>query len=102
MKCLGYLADEFGWESVFYVFGILSLIWFLAWAFLISDSPDTHPTISREERDYIKRSIGKLSSIKPSLVSYFYDETLFLRVKRNGLLIIGFSQRQRNLVFYLF
>ncbi|XP_023322826.1 putative inorganic phosphate cotransporter isoform X3 [Eurytemora carolleeae] len=58
----GYLADEFGWESVFYVFGVLSLIWFLAWAFLISDSPDTHPTISREERDYIKRSIGSARS----------------------------------------
>jgi len=60
------------------VFGVLSLIWFLAWAFLISDSPDTHPTISREERDYIKRSIGKLSSIKPSLLSDFFDLTLFL------------------------
>ena len=49
----GLLADEVSWESAFYVFGILGCIWFVFWVFLVFDSPDTHPRISKEERDYI-------------------------------------------------
>ena len=56
---LGYLAAEFGWESVFYVFGVLGLLWFIAWSLVVTDSPDTHTTISWQEREYINKSIGR-------------------------------------------
>ncbi|XP_062523356.1 sialin-like isoform X2 [Corticium candelabrum] len=41
------------WPSVFYVFGLLGLIWCFAWLYIVSDSPNSHPTISKEERQYI-------------------------------------------------
>uniref|UniRef100_A0A1B6KHT2 Major facilitator superfamily (MFS) profile domain-containing protein n=1 Tax=Graphocephala atropunctata TaxID=36148 RepID=A0A1B6KHT2_9HEMI len=54
----GYLAaSSWGWPSIFYVTGILSLIWSLFWFFLGADSPDSHPTISDCERDFIKSEL---------------------------------------------
>ncbi|GBM03547.1 Sialin [Araneus ventricosus] len=38
-----------GWPSVFYVFGSLGCIWFILWAVLVSETPDSHPSISKNE-----------------------------------------------------
>ena len=46
----GLLADEFGWEWVFYFFGILGCIWCVAWTFICHDSPAKHPRISEVSR----------------------------------------------------
>src|SRR5215510_14534648 len=34
-----------GWQWVFYCFGLLGFLWFTLWYFFASDSPETHPTI---------------------------------------------------------
>jgi len=47
-----------GWPSVFYFFGVVSVVWFVLWTFLMYDKPSDHPRISREERNYIEKSIG--------------------------------------------
>lgn len=56
----GYLMDWMGWESVFYVTGLIGLLWYGFWTYCIYDSPDTHPTISDKERKYIEDSLGSL------------------------------------------
>ena len=43
----GVIADGLGWESIFYVFGALALLWFVLWIILIYDSPSKHPRISK-------------------------------------------------------
>ena len=43
-----------GWESVFYVFGSLGVLWFLAWSLLVFDGPDKHPRISHDEKEYLQ------------------------------------------------
>ena len=43
-----------GWESVFYVFGSLGVLWFLAWSLVVYDGPDVHPRISCDEREYLQ------------------------------------------------
>ncbi|XP_076056045.1 sialin-like isoform X1 [Oratosquilla oratoria] len=50
----GAMIEAYGWESAFYLTGILSLIWCLFWAFLVYDSPTQHPRISKEELEYIQ------------------------------------------------
>jgi hypothetical protein len=55
---LGLLANKLGWESVFYVFGVLGIVWFLFWWWLVYDTPQSHPTITRQEKEYILRSLG--------------------------------------------
>ncbi|XP_068248075.1 putative inorganic phosphate cotransporter [Palaemon carinicauda] len=47
-----------GWPSVFYVFGVLGLVWFIFWMLLISNTPESHPTISLEEKIYIQTTLN--------------------------------------------
>ncbi|XP_030380952.1 putative inorganic phosphate cotransporter [Scaptodrosophila lebanonensis] len=46
-----------GWPSAFYIFGLMGMLWFACWMYLVYDKPSLHPRISRAERDYIERSI---------------------------------------------
>ncbi|PNF28216.1 Sialin [Cryptotermes secundus] len=62
MPVCGFLIASLGWESVFYVTGVVGLVWSIAWFFLVFDSPAQHPRISEEERRYIESSIGGATS----------------------------------------
>lgn len=42
-----------GWPSAFYVIGIWGCFWFLLWCFFVSDTPASHPFITRKELKYI-------------------------------------------------
>jgi len=53
-----------GWASVFYVFGIVGLLWFFVWCLVIHPSPEKHPTISDSERRYIMDSLGQKKNEK--------------------------------------
>ncbi|KAJ8979410.1 hypothetical protein NQ317_015842 [Molorchus minor] len=69
----GFLISTLGWESVFYVTGVIGLVWSILWYVLVFDSPAQHPRISREERLYIEDKItdgegGK--GVKPSTVPW--------------------------------
>lgn len=41
------------WQAVFVVIGSLGLLWLVPWLVVCKSSPDTHPWLSDEERDYI-------------------------------------------------
>lgn len=61
MPVSGWLCDtDFlgGWPSVFYVFGALGVLWGLAWFLLVSNHPEDHPRISKEEKAYIIEHCG--------------------------------------------
>ncbi|KAK7110181.1 hypothetical protein V1264_014101 [Littorina saxatilis] len=59
----GLLCEYLGWPSIFYFLGCLGLLWFVAWWFLVFDSPAEHPRITRQERGYIHTSLqGKMTT----------------------------------------
>eukprot|EP00108_Taenia_solium_P011876 TsM_000336500 transcript=TsM_000336500 gene=TsM_000336500 len=62
----GILAQYMGWQSPFYLYAILGLIWFAVFWKTTYEKPSTHPKISAEERDYIEESIGEVD-LPPSL-----------------------------------
>lgn len=68
----GYFMNLIGWEGVFYATGIIGLIWYGFWIYLICDSPESHPTISEKERKYILDSLGN-SVVKNRNVSTDYN-----------------------------
>jgi len=45
-----------GWPSVFYIFGALGIVWYLAWISGAAASPGEDPKCSEEERRYITAS----------------------------------------------
>ena len=44
-----------GWESVFYLFGFLGILWFPIWMYFAAETPEVHKYITQEEIDYIKK-----------------------------------------------
>ncbi|XP_969878.2 sialin [Tribolium castaneum] len=55
----GFIIHRWGWEWVFYVSGVAGTVWFIAWWFLVYDSPAKHPRISEQEKEYILSSLGQ-------------------------------------------
>ncbi|XP_021928322.1 sialin isoform X1 [Zootermopsis nevadensis] len=62
MPVCGFLIASLGWESVFYVTGVVGLVWSIVWFFVVFDSPAQHPRISEEERQFIEKAIGDSTS----------------------------------------
>ena len=50
-----WLADLFGWRSVFFIFGTLGIIWATVWYFWFRDEPSEIKNISAEEVDLINK-----------------------------------------------
>lgn len=57
MSSCGVLAEVYGWESVFYVYGIIGCIWYIFWVALVRGSPENDRFISEEEKQYIVASL---------------------------------------------
>ncbi|XP_043536414.1 sialin isoform X1 [Chiloscyllium plagiosum] len=53
----GMICYYLDWSYVFYIFGAFGVAWCLIWFVMISDTPETHKTISRAERVYIMNSL---------------------------------------------
>ena len=57
----GLLAENCGWEWIFYVFGTIGLIWCAAWAWVVRDSPEEDKNIT-DRLIYNSRSFGYLAN----------------------------------------
>ncbi|KAL7051883.1 hypothetical protein ACKWTF_004677 [Chironomus riparius] len=55
----GYISDIFGWEWIFYLFGIVSLIWSVLWFTIVYRSPEQDPWITKEEKQFICDSLAE-------------------------------------------
>ncbi|XP_063222060.1 sialin-like [Bacillus rossius redtenbacheri] len=60
----GYLIDNCGWEAVFYIFAGMKCLSLCLWFLLIHDTPQQHPRISEEEKNYIVSTVKKETEVK--------------------------------------
>ncbi|XP_067011646.2 sialin isoform X2 [Anabrus simplex] len=58
MPLSGVLAHNIGWPAVFYVFGVVGLLWFAAWWVLVKRGPQYDRCIDARELKYIQDSLG--------------------------------------------
>uniref|UniRef100_A0A1B6M806 Putative inorganic phosphate cotransporter n=1 Tax=Graphocephala atropunctata TaxID=36148 RepID=A0A1B6M806_9HEMI len=59
----GYLAgSSWGWPSIFYSTGLCGVLWAVVWLFVGANSPDSHPSISDNEREYINSALVNTSA----------------------------------------
>ncbi|XP_006769440.1 PREDICTED: vesicular glutamate transporter 3 [Myotis davidii] len=63
MPLAGVLVQYIGWASVFYIYGMFGIIWYMFWLLQAYECPAAHPTISQEERTYIETSIGEGANV---------------------------------------
>ena len=59
MASTGVICQVLGWESVFYLYGVCGVVWYVFWECLVYDTPADHPHITEAERDLIEVSLGK-------------------------------------------
>jgi ACS family sodium-dependent inorganic phosphate cotransporter len=50
----GVLVENFGWQSAFYSFGLLGLVWAVYWLMTSHETPESHPRISDEEKELLR------------------------------------------------
>lgn len=69
----GVLSVNYGWESAFYVFGIIAIIWYIIWVLVVRTAPDNDRFITAKEKNYIitNRSTGVVSQGSPPYKSIF-------------------------------
>lgn len=58
MPLAGILAEYVNWEAIFYVFGLLALLWCFLWWWVVEDSPDQDRSITDQELEYLQNTIG--------------------------------------------
>ena len=58
MPLSGVLAQYVNWEAIFYVFGLLALVWCFLWWFCVEDSPEQDRKITEQELEYLHATIG--------------------------------------------
>lgn len=72
----GWLSQtEWGWPSVFYLFGVLGLVWGWFWFRYAYDSPDQHPRITAAEKLFIKQGIGDHRKSEVNKLLKFNEDT---------------------------
>lgn len=62
MPLSGYFCDMTtlgGWPLSFYIFGMLGCIWCIFWLTFIHDTPESHPSISPDEKYFIEYFNGR-------------------------------------------
>lgn len=59
---------QLGWEWAFYLFGIVGVLWFIAWQKLVTTLPEDHPHLSSGELAHIQQhaaTTGKIEETPP-------------------------------------
>ena len=73
MPLSGILAESFGWETVFYVFGGLGTLWFMIWCFLTKGD---HFVADKEEKSCEEKGISNQSNGEGSYIIEFSLESV--------------------------
>lgn len=53
------ISNFLGWGAAFYLTSLLGLMWYCSWHYFVYDSPQQHPRISDDEKNYIMENIAK-------------------------------------------
>ena len=82
----GVLVENFGWQSAFYVFGLLGLVWAVYWLMTSHETPESHPRISDEEKELLREpasdvgravgGAGQAYSHPPGCVGHYRQQVL--------------------------
>lgn len=50
--------SQWGWQSIFYVFGAVGTVWCIAFLIWVKEDPESNKKMERDEREYIQKSLG--------------------------------------------
>ncbi len=56
LPLVAWMVQTLGWRASFVLLGVVGLFWAIFWYFWFRDTPESHPTLSTEERQLILRT----------------------------------------------
>ena len=72
----------FFFQSVFYVGGVVGIVWFLIWVVLVTDEPKSHWFISNEERSYVlanrQQTMGEIGARTPPYLKILINPVVWV------------------------
>jgi MFS family permease len=93
----GFLASSVGgWPSIFYVGGVIALVWVLAWCLMGANSPAEHHTISEAEKKYIITSLSNTTSKKVIYIHFSIIFFNFNKLEKIIFIVFANSMEQDN------
>ena len=57
----GFVIKYWGWEHVLYFTAVLSIVLATIWFYLVTNTPDEHPRIGKDELEHIRNSLSERS-----------------------------------------
>ncbi|KAF8564380.1 hypothetical protein P879_06671 [Paragonimus westermani] len=93
----GLLAEKMGWQSPFYFYGVIGMLWFVWWWRVTYERPSIHPTISEAERNYIETSLGENPHVVESKIPIPWGK-FFTSLPVYAIIVANFA---RSWSFYL-
>ena len=105
----GLLAQHLGWEWIFYVFGVMGLVWCVGWIYVVKDNPEEDRNITDQELEYLRTGKSNFIS-KLYFLNYFVSSTHVNKTKNSQAYIVSthlskamFSLFQaRNCIVFIF
>lgn len=61
LPLVAYMISSFGWRNSFIILGGVGVIWVIGWWSLFRDTPESHPLLKAEEKEYILKTRQKTS-----------------------------------------
>ncbi|NXG52542.1 VGLU3 protein, partial [Psilopogon haemacephalus] len=98
MPLAGVLVQYIGWSSVFYIYGMFGIVWYMFWLLNAYESPAAHPTITNEEKTYIETSIGEGASLASASKFSTPWKRFFTSMPVYAIIVANFC---RSWTFYL-
>lgn len=90
----GVLISAWGWESVFYITGLVGILWSVMWFNLVFETPADHPRISEYERHHIEAQIAKQNS--PGTKVHKYNVTRVVQIEFSSILNVFYQYEFTN------
>lgn len=61
----GWILTTWGWAAVFYTTGAMATIFYLFWLYLVYNSPEEHPRITKREKKFLEENLEQKTTTKP-------------------------------------
>lgn len=69
LPLVAWMIDSFGWRQSFLILGAVGVVWAVIWWSLFRDTPEKHPMLGQEEKDYILQHRQQTTEVKPPKIS---------------------------------
>ncbi|KAK0416444.1 hypothetical protein QR680_012488 [Steinernema hermaphroditum] len=76
MPLSAYLVSYVNWAAPFYVYGVLALLWSVLWFRVSAATPAKHQRISEDERKFIIRQVGPVTTGQMTLTTVPWKQIL--------------------------